>query len=628
MKPETTEFEQGQVRIDQLATGAYAGPARGLATNSSYREAVKLLNVYVNGGTLDTTTIVAAVSKRPLPNLDTVTKATTATLQSRSQILRDDASTRQTTFVVLAAGVLVLGGAFMLLAARSVTRPLLSLTRQADAMATDRLPTAVQAILDTPLGEDVTIPPVEPVTVNTRDEVREVAAALNSVQTSALDLAVEQAVLRRNIADSFVNLGRRTQNLIGRQLDFITELERNETNPATLDNLFKLDHLATRARRNAESLVVLAGLETPRTWAAPIAMGDIVRAALSEVEDYQRVEIRSVGDATIPGRTASDLVHLLAELIENALSFSPPGRPVEIHGRLTRNGYILSVIDHGIGMTPDEITLANDRLAGRESYTVAPSRYLGHYVAGSLANRLGVSVRLGESPTGGVAAKIVLPVEVLEEAMELPAGSVEPSVTAGPEHVPTASPNGHRREPARHDTDDDLMSEGVKVDTISVDTLNAVSEAPAVTTEHGLHKRVRPAPTPRVLAVEAVPESVLEAPSTTAPEPAKASEPATIPEPAAPLATTSNGLRKRVPGDQLAASTLAPVIRRGTAGTAVQEAPTSPTEESSESLFSVLTSFESGVQRGREDASDTAPPADDWDAPFDPTDPTDEGASW
>ena len=176
-------------------------------------------------------------------------------------------------------------------------------------------------------------PTVDPVVVNTRDEVADVADALNTVQDTALDLAVEQAVLRRNIADTFVNLGRRNQNLLGRQLDFITELETNETDPDTLANLFRLDHLATRMRRNAESLLVLAGIEPPRKWAAPVRLTDVIRAALGEVEDYQRVTVRGVEPATILGSAAADLAHLLAELIENALVFSPPDQTVDIRGR-------------------------------------------------------------------------------------------------------------------------------------------------------------------------------------------------------------------------------------------------------------------------------------------------------
>ncbi|MDD9368642.1 MAG: HAMP domain-containing protein, partial [Acidimicrobiales bacterium] len=199
------------------------------------------------------------------------------------------AQARQRWFMVLAVAAVIVAALAAWLVSRSITRPLRSLTREAKEMAERRLPDAVLTILETPLGDDVRIPSIAPVTTTTRDEVADVALALNTVQDTALDLAVEQALLRRNIADSFVNLGRRNQNLLGRQLDFITELESNETDPDSLANLFRLDHLATRMRRNAESLLVLAGIEPPRQWTAPVRITDVIRAALGEVEDYQRV---------------------------------------------------------------------------------------------------------------------------------------------------------------------------------------------------------------------------------------------------------------------------------------------------------------------------------------------------
>ena len=260
-------------------------------------------------------------------------RRSTSELETAADELNEEAAT--TPAAVLRPGGLALVVAVLVtwLVSRSITRPLRSLTRQAKEMAERPLPDAVTDILETPLGDDVTVPTVDPVRVNTRDEVSDVADALNTVQDSALDLAVEQAVLRRNIADSFVNLGRRNQNLLGRQLDFITELETNETDADTLANLFRLDHLATRMRRNAESLLVLAGIEPPRQWAAPVRLTDVIRAALGEVEDYQRVTVRGVEPATIIGSAAADLAHLLAELIENALVFSPPDQTVDIRGR-------------------------------------------------------------------------------------------------------------------------------------------------------------------------------------------------------------------------------------------------------------------------------------------------------
>ena len=577
------KFQLNKDRITILAQGRYRSKALALADNPAYREAVKLLNTYLVNDKLDTPKLVSAVSRRPTPNLDSVATSAATSLRARSASLIDGAEARRRNFIGLAVGVLLLGGLFMLLAARSVTRPLLSLTRQANDMATNRLPAAVQEILETPLGDDVVIPEVAPVSVKTRDEVREVAAALNSVQSSALDLAVEQALMRRNIADSFVNLGRRTQNLIGRQLDFITELERNETDPAVLDDLFKLDHLATRARRNAESLVVLAGLPTPRTWAAPIAMTDVVRAALSEVQDYQRVEVRPIDDATVPGRSAADLVHLLAELVENGLSFSPPGRPVEVHGRMTRHGYLLAVIDQGIGMPADELAQANERLAGRESYTVAPSRYLGHYVAGSLAQRIGVTVDLSESPTGGITAKINVPSAVLDEVPALPALST-PDTGGADRLAPTT-------------VDPGAMVDGPPPPAPLPVGVAATAVAKATpTTEHGLQKRVRNRPEP--VRADA---AVLAAADESMTHPVAVVESTADGAPAGPPVTTPNGLRKRVPGDQLAAQPLVLSINRGTGAKPDADAAPPADSAAADSMFSLLTSFETGVRRGHHD---------------------------
>ncbi len=327
----------------------------------------------------------------------------------------NDAAQRVQIFRILAVAVLLAAGIAVFLVSRAITRPLRELTAQATDMAHKRLPTAVLDVLQTPLGDDVAVPVVQPVGVVTRDEVGDVADAINTVQDSALNLAVEQAVLRRNIADSFVNLGRRNQHLLGRQLDFITELEVNETNPDVLSNLFRLDHLATRMRRNAESLLLLAGVEPPRKWAAPVRITDCIRAALGEVEDYPRVIDRGVEPATLIGAVAADIAHLLAELIDNALIYSPPDKAVEVRGRLRPDGYTLAIVDAGLGMLPDELEQANRRLAGAESFTIAPSKYLGHYVAGNLAARHNIVVSLHNSPGNGVTATVALPPHLLAD---------------------------------------------------------------------------------------------------------------------------------------------------------------------------------------------------------------------
>jgi signal transduction histidine kinase len=369
-------------------------------------------------------------------------EAVAAEIVDRGETLNSAAEARQRWFIALA--VLVLGTAIFLtwLVSRSITKPLRTLTREAKEMAERRLPDAVIDILETPLGDDVVMPSIQPVRLETRDEVADVSAALNTVQDTALDLAVEQAVLRRNIADSFVNLGRRNQNLLGRQLDFITELETNETDADTLANLFRLDHLATRMRRNAESLLVLAGIEPPRKWAAPVRLTDVIRAALGEVEDYQRVTVRGVEPATIIGNAAADLAHLLAELIENALVFSPPDQTVDIRGRNRPDGYTLAIIDSGLGMPPTDVTAANRRLAGAESFTIAPSKYLGHYVAGNLAARHNIHVHLDNSPGNGITATIDIPPTLLTSDTELAAPVTPPhgtrALAAGKVRAPAA----------------------------------------------------------------------------------------------------------------------------------------------------------------------------------------------
>jgi signal transduction histidine kinase len=330
------------------------------------------------------------------------------TLQSAAEQDAADARDRQRNVGGLAIAVVLLAALATLLASRSISKPLLRLAGDADDMAGARLPGAVKQILDTPLGEDVVVPKLDSVPTGGGAEINEVAAALNSVQTSAADLAVEQALLRRNIADSFVNLGRRNQNLLSRQIESITEMEHAETDPDSLERLFALDHLATRMRRNAESLLLLGGLEPHRQWSAPVPLVDALRGALGEVEDYHRVEINQLDEAFVEGSATADVTHLLAELVENALHFSPPDKPVEILGRATKDGYSLAIVDEGVGMSDESLTEANRRLSGRESFTVAPSRYLGHYVVGVQAARLGVQVRLDHSPTGGVVAQVQL----------------------------------------------------------------------------------------------------------------------------------------------------------------------------------------------------------------------------
>ncbi|MFI6409674.1 nitrate- and nitrite sensing domain-containing protein [Streptomyces sp. NPDC050548] len=349
-----------------------------------------------------------------------------ADVENRAAQLEGSAQRDLLLFLLLALGTVAALGALALDCVRSVSSPLVELAQQAREVAGTRLPQAVAAVQD---GSSGAAPqPPAPLAVNGRAgaEVREVAEAFDRVQRSAFDLATEQAVLRRNATDSLVSLGRRNQNLVRRQISFINKLEHEDADPATLANLFELDHLATRMRRNAESLLVLAGESSPRPWSTPLAVNDVLRAALSEVEEYRRVTLRRIEPAFVTGSVVVEIAHLLAELVENALSFSPPDSDVEIEGRRTSAGYLIAIVDHGLGMDNQAIAEANVRLSGTASFMAEPTRFLGHFVVGALARKCGIEVRLGEAPAAGVVARVLIPAALLTEK----AAEAKPSVPA------------------------------------------------------------------------------------------------------------------------------------------------------------------------------------------------------
>lgn len=299
-------------------------------------------------------------------------------------------------------------------ALRSIARPLEHLAARADEIAKVDLPAAVKAQQDDP---DATrsLPRLK---VKGAPEVAEVAAAFNDVQDTALRLAGEQAALRVNQEKALTNLGRRNQTLLARQLNYLSSLEREETDPVFLEHLFKLDHLASRMRRNAESLLILAGTETPRIRRRPAKVTEIVRAAMSEVEDFERVRIGNLRDDTLVGPVVIDVIHLLAELIENALSFSPPHSEVVIEGGpLAQGGYQMAIIDQGVGMAEIELIEANKRLAGTDELDGMPTRYLGQYVVAKLAAKTGALVKLQPAVGGrGTSALVSLPAGAMVES--------------------------------------------------------------------------------------------------------------------------------------------------------------------------------------------------------------------
>jgi anti-sigma regulatory factor (Ser/Thr protein kinase) len=353
-------------------------------------------------------------------------------ISARARSLRTGATIRLAGLAVLAVLSAVAASVLLITAARSITRPLAVLAAEALAAATVRLPEAVARVQISSPEREPEPPPRVAIPPQSSSEVVAVAQAIDNAQATAFALATEQARLRRSTSESLANLGRRNQNLLRRQLGFITQLEREEADPSGLANLFELDHLATRMRRNAESLLVLVGESSPRTWSEPVAVADVIRAAISEVEDYRRVTLRRVDDAYVGGAFVSGVAHMIAELVENGLAFSPPDVDVEIQGRALGGRYLIGITDQGLGMEPAEMARANARLRGEESYLTAPTRFLGHYVVGHLARQMGIDVELTPSPVAGVTARVTVP----DSLLVTPA-----AIAAGPA---TASGNGAR----------------------------------------------------------------------------------------------------------------------------------------------------------------------------------------
>jgi len=264
---------------------------------------------------------------------------------------------------------------------------------------------------------------VESICTNLADDPR-----VNGLVLNIRDVT-EQAALRTSISDLLHNLARRSQGLVDRQLELIDELERNEVDPDRLDELFRMDHLATRMRRNVENLIVLSGVDQRRRWSGSVPLRDVVEAAVAEVEDYSRVQVAGVHDLPLAGQAASDVAHLLAELVENATSFSSPTTTVEVSGGPTGNGYVIEIEDHGIGMSDIELDEANRRLAEPLAADVAVSRMMGFHVVGRLAARHGIRVQLRHCWFGGVTALVLLPAALLGSEGEHPA--MAPPVPAG-----------------------------------------------------------------------------------------------------------------------------------------------------------------------------------------------------
>jgi signal transduction histidine kinase len=490
--------------------------------------------------------------------------------------------------------------------ARSLTRQLERLRAAALDLAGNRLPRVVERIR---LGERVDVAAEAPPLPAGTGEIGMVADAFNTVQRTAVEVAVEQAELRRGIRDVFLNLARRTQALVHRQLTVLDGMERRVTDSADLDDLFRIDHLATRMRRNAENLIVLSGALPGRGWRHPVPIFDVIRGATAEVEDYSRVTVLPIGPAALVGRAVGDVIHLLAELIENATSFSPPETVVQVSGQPTDRGYAIEVEDRGLGMIDEDRIDANQQLASPPEFNLSSTARLGLYVVGRLASRHGIRVSLRESPYGGTTAVVLIPAHLV---VDLP----EPGPAALPGSRPAAIGAGSAGHDGAGRTSTGLLiRRGFRsADVTEFPVIDPIVIEPAAS---------EPVPTAIEPAGIGLVEPVLGAPANCEPavlgapadcEPAVLGAPADC-EPAAtgPVAPapvtdyTAQGLPRRV-----RQANLAEPLR-----TVPAEIPEEPAVEptggrSPEQLRAMMSSFQRGTRRGRSSA------AGDGDATTDP----------
>ncbi|MEW1637141.1 nitrate- and nitrite sensing domain-containing protein [Streptomyces sp. NPDC093801] len=296
---------------------------------------------------------------------------------------------------------------------RDLIRDLSRLRKDAHEASGVRLPSVMRRLA---AGETVDVETEAPRLEFEKDEVGQVGLALNSLQRAAVEAAVKQAELRRGVSEVFVNLARRNQVLLHRQLTLLDTMERRTEDAEELADLFRLDHMTTRMRRHAEGLVILSGAAPSRQWRKPVQLMDVVRAAVAEVEDYERIEVRRLPRIGIEGPAVADVTHLVAELLENATVFSPPHTAVQVHGERVANGFTLEIHDRGLGMNPEALLDANLRLAETPEFELSDTDRLGLFVVSRLARRHSIKVALQPSPYGGTTAVVFLPADLLTEA--------------------------------------------------------------------------------------------------------------------------------------------------------------------------------------------------------------------
>ncbi|MCM9077940.1 nitrate- and nitrite sensing domain-containing protein [Streptomyces spororaveus] len=343
-----------------------------------------------------------------------VEAAVHATGTERADPFTEGALTPAGAAVLLGLAAVAASLVISVLIGRALVVELVSLRNTALEIAHRKLPQAMERLR---AGQEIDVAAETPPGPPAEDEITQVGEALGTVHRAALSAAVERAELASGISGVFVNLARRSQVLVHKQLTLLDSMERRADDPNELGDLFRLDHLTTRMRRHAESLIILSGATPGRAWRMPVPLTNVVRAAVSEIEDYPRIEVRQLAEAAVVGGAVADLTHLLAELIENAATFSPPHTKVRVSGEPVGTGYVLEVEDRGLGMGPETLGDANRRIEQSESLDLFDSDRLGLFVVSRLSARHGVKVHLRTSPYGGTTAVVLLPNSMLQGAI-------------------------------------------------------------------------------------------------------------------------------------------------------------------------------------------------------------------
>ncbi|MFE7723181.1 nitrate- and nitrite sensing domain-containing protein [Nocardia rhizosphaerihabitans] len=328
---------------------------------------------------------------------------------------------------VLALSVLVFLVAVIL--ANRIIRRLRRLRTETLKLADEQLPATMRSLRD---GGDVEAADTAPTLDFGRDEIGQVAKAFEHAASAAIRAAVDEARTREGVRAVFLNIAHRSQIVVHRQLEILDEAERSQEDPALLETLFRLDHLATRERRNAENLIILGGGRPGRQWRKPVPVMDVVRSAIGETLDYARVRVTKLPEVEVVGTVVADLVHLLAELVDNATAFSPPQSRVEASGNIVGKGVVVEITDQGMGMSPEDLAKYNTMLADPPDFgvgTLSSDSRLGLFVVARLSTSHGVSVRLSESDYGGIRAIVLIPLSLLAGDSDT---AMMPPVTTGP----------------------------------------------------------------------------------------------------------------------------------------------------------------------------------------------------